>query len=183
LGGSAFAAFPKTAPNDPDYNPSEQGTQATCLQRPADDEQHYLYSFMPKCSPNATDPENAAGMSLDKAWRTFTPGNGHTVIAYIEGGINWHHDPKELADKVFLNTGELPKATTPGKGKNLCPGARCAADYSDTKDANNNGGRAARRAEHGDVRDRHASAGEAAESSAQPRSQDSELQRSRGRLV
>jgi hypothetical protein len=67
-------------------------------------------------------------MSLDRAWRKFTPGNGHTVIAYIEGGINWHHDPKELADKVFLNKGELSKPTTPGKGRKLCPGARCAAD-------------------------------------------------------
>jgi hypothetical protein len=139
MGGTAFAAFPNSAPNDPDYAPSEQGTQATCLQRPADDEQHYLYSFMPKCSPNATDAENSAGMSLDKAWRKFTPGNGHTVIAYIEGGINWHHDPKELADKVFLNKGELPPPTTPVKGKKLCPDALCAADYSDTKDANKNG--------------------------------------------
>src|SRR5204862_1376315 len=69
----------------------------------------------------------------------FTTGNGHTVIAYIEGGINWHHDPKELADKVFLNKGELPPPTTPAKGKKLCPDALCAADYSDTKDANKNG--------------------------------------------
>jgi hypothetical protein len=41
VGGTAFAAFPDTAPNDPDYAPSEQDGQATCLQRPADDE-HYL---------------------------------------------------------------------------------------------------------------------------------------------
>ena len=139
VAGTAYAAFPNTAPNDPDYNPSEEGGQATCAQRPADDEQHYLYSFMPMCSPNASDPEHAAGMSLDRAWKRFTPGNGHTVIAYIEGGINWHHDPKELADKVFLNKGELPKPTTPGKGRKTCTGTLCAADYSDTRDANENG--------------------------------------------
>jgi hypothetical protein len=61
LGGTAFAAFPDSAPNGPDYAPAEQGGQATCLQRPADDEQHYLYSFMPKCSPNATDVEGGRG--------------------------------------------------------------------------------------------------------------------------
>src|SRR3954451_8289167 len=138
LGGTAWAIFPGTAPNDPEYAPAEQGGQATCLQRAGDDEQHYLYSFMPQCTPNARDPENAAGMSLDKAWRQFTPGNGRTVIAYIEGGINWHHDPQELANKVFLNKGELPNPTTPGKGKRICHAALCAADYSDTNDANEN---------------------------------------------
>src|SRR4051795_2736219 len=138
LAAASLAAFQQDPPNDPEYAPAEQGGQATCLQRAGDDEQHYLYSFMPQCTPSARDPENAAGMSLDKAWRRFTPGNGRTVIAYIEGGINWHHDPQELADKVFLNKGELPKPTTPGKGRRICHAALCAADYSDTKDANEN---------------------------------------------
>jgi len=63
------------------------------------------------------------------------------VIAYIEGGINWHQsDAAELADRVFLNKGELPPPTTPAKGRKVCAaGALCAADYSDTPDANHNG--------------------------------------------
>ena len=130
----AFAAFPQDPPNDPAYAPSEKGGLETCGQRAGDDEQHYLYSFIPKCTPNVTDPEEAAGMSLDKAWKRFTPGDGHTVIAYIEGGINWRNQPEELADKVFLNAGELPKPTTP-----VNDGALNAKDYADTKDANKNG--------------------------------------------
>ncbi len=139
LAGSALAAFPQDPPNDPAYDPAEQGGPSTCLTRSADSEQHYLYSFMPQCTPGATDPENAAGGSEDRAWAKYTPGNGHTVIAYIEGGINWRNQPSELANKVFLNAGELPAPTTPKKGRKLCPGALCAADYSDTKDANGNG--------------------------------------------
>ena len=136
---TAIAAFPDTAPNDPDYNPAEQGGPQTCAQKSVNDEQHYLYSFMPRCAPAATDPERAAGMSIDKAWKRFTAGDGHTVIAYVEGGINWHDSPEELANKVFLNAGELPGPTTPAKGKKVCPGAPCAADYSDTPDSNHNG--------------------------------------------
>ncbi len=137
--GSALAAFPQDPPNDPAYDPAEQGGQATCASKSADDEQHYLYSFIPQCTPNASDPENAAGGSEDKAWAKYSAGDGHTVIAYIEGGINWRNEPEELADKVFLNKGELPKPTTPKQGKKKCAGALCAADYSDTQDSNGNG--------------------------------------------
>jgi len=137
--GSALAAFPQDPPNDPEYNPSEQGGPGTCTSRPGDDEQHYLYSFIPQCTPGASDAENAAGGSEDKAWAKYTPGDSHTVIAYIEGGINWRNSPEELANKVFLNKGELPKPTTPAKGRKICGRALCAADYSDTPDTNGNG--------------------------------------------
>jgi hypothetical protein len=138
--GAALAAFPKDAPNDPAYNPSEQGGAGTCATRSGDDEQHYLYSFMPQCTTNATDAENAAGGSEDRAWAKYTPGDGHTVIAYIEGGINWRNQPEELANKVFLNGGELPRATTPAKGNKICgKGVLCAAAFSDTHDVNGNG--------------------------------------------
>jgi hypothetical protein len=139
IAGTALAAFPDGAPNDPDYAPAEQSGPQTCAQTSVNDEQHYLYSFMPRCAPAASDPQGAAGMSVDRAWRKFTTGDGHTVIAYVEGGINWHYAPEELADKVFLNAGELPPPTTPGKGRKVCSGALCAADYSDTKDSNRNG--------------------------------------------
>ena len=138
--GVALAAYPQGAPNDPGYDPAEQGGLATCAQRSVNSEQHYLYSFMPRCAPLARDPESSAGMSVDKAWASYTTGDPRTVIAYIEGGINWHQgDVAELADRVFLNKGELPPPTTPRAGRRTCsPGALCAADYSDTPDANHN---------------------------------------------
>jgi hypothetical protein len=135
LGGTALAAFPDDPPNDPQYNPAEQGGPGTCSQKSVNDEERYFYSFMPMCAPGATDPENASGGSEDRAWKQFTPGDGHTVIAYIEGGINWHDfGPDELANKVFLNAGELPKPTTPKHDH-----VRSAEDYADTKDTNGNG--------------------------------------------
>jgi hypothetical protein len=103
------AAYPQDPPNDPNYNPVERGFPASCLTQSVNSEQHYLYSFMPHCAPNAHDPENAAGMSVDKAWGTYSTGEPNVVLAYIEAGINWHDpDARDLADKVFLNTGELP---------------------------------------------------------------------------
>lgn len=133
-GGVAYGAFPQDPPNDPGYNRAEQGNQSTCTQTSANDEQHYLYSFMPQCTPAASDPENAAGMSIDKAWKQFTTGKG-AVIAYVEAGINWHNgDAEELANRVFLNRGELPKPTTPVNN-----GLLNARDYADTTDYNGNG--------------------------------------------
>jgi hypothetical protein len=134
LAAAALAAFPQDPPNDPNYDPAEQGGIATCAQKAGDDEQHYLYSFIPRCTPNAHDSENSAGMSVDRAWKDFTTGDGHTVIAYIEGGINWRNEPQELANKVFLNGGELPQPTTA-----VSDGILNARDYADTPDANGNG--------------------------------------------
>jgi hypothetical protein len=134
IAGTALAAFPQDPPNDPNYDPAEQGGQATCAQRSGDDQQHYLYSFIPQCTPNAQDPEGAAGMSVDRAWQEFTTGDAHTLIAYIEGGINWRDNPAELANKVFLNPGELPAPTTPVPNNVLN-----ARDYADSPDANGNG--------------------------------------------
>ena len=138
--GTALAAFPQSAPNDPGYAPAEQGGLGTCLTTSVNSEQHYLYGFMPMCPKRASDPEAASGMSVDRAWRDYTTGAGAT-IAYIEGGINWHAgDVRELANRVFLNAGELPPPTTPQQGQGVCnPHQLCAADYSDTPDANGNG--------------------------------------------
>jgi len=132
---SASGAFPADAPNDPEYAPGEAGPLA-CLTTGVDDQQHYLYDFMPACSPLATDPEGASGMSVDKAWRDYTAGSGATTIAYVEGGINWHaNDVADLANRVFLNAGELPAPTTPDGD----PSTLSAKDYADTPDANGNG--------------------------------------------
>jgi hypothetical protein len=143
VAGTAMGAFPKSAPNDPQYAPAEQGGPATCAQKSVNEEETYLYEFMPMCSPGASDPEDASGMSLGpspsgqgkSAWKNFSAGSPNTVIAYVEGGINWQNfGAAELADKVFLNRGELPAPTTP-----VADGALNAKDYSDTPDANGNG--------------------------------------------
>ncbi|MBO2448939.1 VCBS repeat-containing protein [Actinomadura barringtoniae] len=136
---SAGAGFPQTPPNDPGYARAEQPGQCVKV---VGGEQHGLYSFMPRCTPNAKDPENASGMSVDTAWRDYTTGSPDVTIAYVEGGINWHNgDTAELADKVYLNTGELPKPQGSPSYDRDGDGVVTAADYADdprVKDANGN---------------------------------------------
>jgi hypothetical protein len=135
VAGAAWAAFPQDPPNDPEFAPAEAPPAATtCLTKSGDAQQHYLFSKIPQCTPNAQDPEGSAGMFIDRAWRDFTTGNPQTVIAYIEGGINWRNEPRELANKVFLNAGELPAPTTP-----VDDGVLNAKDYGNTADSNGNG--------------------------------------------
>ncbi|GAA0274592.1 hypothetical protein GCM10009527_083770 [Actinomadura nitritigenes] len=138
---AAFAdgGFPASPPDDPGYASAEVPGCGNGV----NGEQHALYSFMPKCAPNARDPENASGMSVDKAWREYTIGSPDVVIAYVEGGINWHNgDAAELADKVFLNTGELPEPEGSSTYDKDGDGVVTAADYAAdprVKDANGNG--------------------------------------------
>jgi len=133
--GTASGAFPSDPPDDPDYAAAE-GNPLACLTTSVEAEQHHLYDFMPACTPLATDPEGAAGMSVAKAWRSFGTGSPDTTVAYIEGGINWHADDvADFANQVFLNAGELPAPTTPDDD----PSTLSAKDYADTPDANGNG--------------------------------------------
>ncbi|HEV3230427.1 MAG TPA: hypothetical protein VGY97_13205 [Solirubrobacteraceae bacterium] len=138
--GLAWADYPQSAPNDPEYAPAE-GSPSNCLTHSVNDDEHYLFGFMPQCAPGAHDPENASGMSADLAWKQYSPGRGDVIIAYIEGGINWHaSDAGDLANKVYLNPNALPPPTTPQIGAKVCPpNTLCAADYSDTPDYNHNG--------------------------------------------
>ena len=96
----------QTPPNDPGYAPGEANPANACI----NDEDWFEYSFMPKCTPLAHDPQNSAGMLVDRAWKQFTIGRSDVRIAYMEGGINWHIDlaRAELAPRVYINTGELP---------------------------------------------------------------------------
>jgi hypothetical protein len=98
--------FPATcAPNDPNYNPAERGVAGKTW----NDEQWYLYSFMPSTAPLATDPENASGMSVDAAWAKFGAGRDDVTVAYMEGGVNWRiAESCELRLRAYLNRGELP---------------------------------------------------------------------------
>jgi hypothetical protein len=141
---AAATAFPGGPPNDPDYAPAEKGTVLTCLTTSAPGaEQHNLYSFMPRCTPGAKDPEGASGMSVDTAWRDYTTGSPDTVIAYVEAGVNWHGtDVADLANKVYLNTAELPKPQGSSSHDRDGDGAVTAADYKDDSrvhDSNGNG--------------------------------------------
>src|SRR5947207_6698396 len=70
----AASHWPQTAPNDPSYAPAERNPVGYA----PSDEQTYLYSFLPKSAPLATDPEGAAGMSVDRAWRDYTIGRADT---------------------------------------------------------------------------------------------------------
>jgi hypothetical protein len=137
---AARAGFPQVPPNDPSYAPAEAA--GDCRNVPGG-EQHDLYSFLPRCTPGAKDPENASGMSVDTAWRDYTTGSPDVVIAYVEGGINWHNgDAAELADKVYLNTGELPKPQGSAGYDNNGDGVVTAADYAAdprVHDTNHNG--------------------------------------------
>ena len=113
----AAAAFPQDPPNDPDYAA-----------------QTYIFDHIPPEYTVATDPEGASGMSIDRAWRDYTTGRPDTVIAYVEGGINWHAgDATELANRVYLNKGELPRP---------CAGSPCATVFGgplSAYDLNGNG--------------------------------------------
>jgi hypothetical protein len=103
----AFAAFPQDPPNDPNYP-----------------NQTYLFDHIPPGHPLATDPESSSGMWVDRAWRDFTTGRPDTVIAYVEGGINWHDgSAADLVNKVYLNRGELPVP---------CTGSPCTTTYGGT---------------------------------------------------
>ena len=148
--GTAWAAFPQDPPNDPGYDPAEEGGLSTCLGKSVNDEQHYLFSNMPQCAPLATDPEGSSGMFIGpnarssptehSAWRDFTAGNAGTKIAYIEGGINWHNgDANELRNRVFLNAGELPTPTDPDSQPGLNADDFATFQGQPTLDANGNG--------------------------------------------
>ncbi len=93
---------PANWPNDPGY-----GYQAADLASNRRDGQWNLYGFIPDRSKNAPPirpDEFASGMSVDLAWRN-TIGDSRVKIAVLDSGIKW--DEADLADKAYLNIGEL----------------------------------------------------------------------------
>ncbi|MBI1886257.1 MAG: VCBS repeat-containing protein [Chloroflexi bacterium] len=106
------------APNDPDFNRCGEAAPHQPFNPPPNpacsyfDEQWNLYSFFPRNAPNANllknendPPLEGSGLSADLAW-TVTKGDPSVVIAILDSGIRW--DDRELANKLFLNRGELP---------------------------------------------------------------------------
>jgi hypothetical protein len=58
-------------------------------------------------------PEAPCGMNFEEAFSHYTTGDPHEVLAYIEGGINWHlSQAKELVDSIYVNWHELPVPCT-----------------------------------------------------------------------
>ena len=108
----------RTRPTTRATTPAEEGGPTTCLtdvgQRRAALPLQLHAAVRPgrnRCRERRRDmsqlDETAPGA-------TSPPATPSTVIAYIEGGINWHNgDAAELRNRVYLNAGELPPPTTP----------------------------------------------------------------------
>jgi len=95
-----------SGPNDPDYAFAERNPLSGAT---FNAEQWHLYDCIPQSAPVATDPENASGMSVNKAWAAFGMGGSDVIVAYIEGGVNWRiSTSKDIRRKAYLNCGELP---------------------------------------------------------------------------
>jgi hypothetical protein len=96
-----------TYPNDPGFAPAERGVAGQTW----DAEQWYLYGCVPSSAGvAASDPENAAGMSVDRVWNELhNKGSDKVTVAYMEGGVNWRAGEScDLKDRAKLNTAELP---------------------------------------------------------------------------
>ena len=91
-----------------------------------------MYSFIPRTAPLATDPEGAAGMSIDRAWRRYGTGRPDVRIAYVEGGVNWRQQVgrRELAPRAYLNAGELPRPAGAARHDANGDGQVNVADYA-----------------------------------------------------
>ena len=93
-----------SGPNDPGFANAERNFPSP---ETWNAEQWQLFDCIPQTAPAATDPEGAAGMSVNRAWAAY--GMGGVIVAYMEGGVNWKlADSNDLRDQSYLNTGELP---------------------------------------------------------------------------
>ena len=94
-------------PNDPDFAPGERDPASG---KTFNAENWLLFDCIPQSTPLAQDPEGAAGMSVNRAWKDYGKGNPQVVIAYMEGGVNWRRESsRDLRRKAYLNIGELPR--------------------------------------------------------------------------
>src|SRR5260221_8705927 len=101
-----------SGPNDPAYAPAERNPLGGAT---FNAEQWHLYDCIPQSAPVATDPENASGMSVNKAWVAFGTGRSDVIVTYIEGGVNWRINAStDIRRKAYLNCGELPPPENEG---------------------------------------------------------------------
>src|SRR5437764_2833678 len=83
------AQAPGAYPNDPSYAPAENSPTSG---QTWDGEDWYLFGCIPQTAPSASDPDGMSGMNVAGLWnRAVNPqrGNDGTVVAYMEGGVNW----------------------------------------------------------------------------------------------
>ncbi len=65
------------------------------------------------CATPPVTPAGPCGMGLEEAFTHYTTGEPSEVVAYIEGGINWHiSQAKELVNSIYVNWHELPVPCT-----------------------------------------------------------------------
>jgi hypothetical protein len=103
-----------SGPNDPGFAKAERNFPGP---ETWNSEDWPLFDCVPQTAPKATDPEGAAGMSVNRAWASF--GMGGVTVAYMEGGVNWKlGDSNDLREQGYLNTGELPYPEN-AKGESL----------------------------------------------------------------
>jgi MYXO-CTERM domain-containing protein len=90
------------------------------------------WSWLPKQAPGtmpylgADQMLGASGMSVDVGW-TYTPGRPDVKIAIVDCGIKW--DEADLADKAYLNAGELAKHQPQNADGSACGGTGPLAGY------------------------------------------------------
>jgi hypothetical protein len=106
LASASWAAFPDDPPNDPDW-PGQHDARGGNVGIGTPN----LFAEYPL----ATDAEGASGMSADLAWRDgradfgdAAMGRPDVVVAYMEGGINWHTpSAADLLPKIYINRAEI----------------------------------------------------------------------------
>jgi hypothetical protein len=63
----------------------------------------------PQCASPPVTADGPCGMGFEEAFSRYGSGDPRELVAYIEGGINWHLDKaKQLVDSIYVNWHELP---------------------------------------------------------------------------
>src|SRR5947199_2516 len=126
---AAYAAWPETPPNDPQFAPCENAATFTSacysdagadqwdMFGPLSDTQypcpfpivHHPDGGLPCWAVAAFDPDHMSGVDFTGAWAQGNVGRDDILIAYMEGGVNYSSDSiKDALDNEWLNKGELP---------------------------------------------------------------------------
>src|SRR5438874_1725472 len=126
---AAYAAWPETPPNDPQFAPCENAATFTSacysdagadqwdMFGPLSDTQypcpfpivHHPDGGLPCWAAAAFDPDHMSGVDFTGAWAQGNVGRDDILIAYMEGGVNYSSDSiKDALDNEWLNKGELP---------------------------------------------------------------------------
>ncbi len=125
---------PANWPNDPSY-----GYAASADPSKRKRGQWNFYSFIPDRSPGAPPirpSETASGMSIDMAWRN-TIGDDRVLISVLDCGIKW--DDPNLAEKAYLNKGELQNHLPTHKDGSACAPLDPSKPGQDLFDCNGDG--------------------------------------------